>query len=381
MDQHAQYLIQILEKIGSPLMASIIDVAGRSPGASQESDQEDARKMAELLGKSIQMSISLGQAMDMNTIQAGGEALRVALAGLSGPLIAGQFKHHGRIPEESDLKRLTTALQAVLTFSENFAPDVETISRLEDIRAKGQPVDAQQSHIQYIYAFLPVVSAVGAFSFGQPEQKLIIDVANQLVKRAVELREILLSTLAEEDQKRAELGLLSALGQVYSACHMAEMTRVMALSEGDQAGSLSLDPVWKSFDLRVAMLETLARNIVPGGAGKAGGSGAPQPERVDIVSETAAEIPQSAPQAVESPHPIPEEQLAPPPAAPVSPPSGSPMAMFAKPKDGGETIPPTAAPSSAQPPPSAPPETQDVGPGSEERAGGPMSFFKKKDES
>ena len=405
MDQRANYLLQILETIGSPLMSAI--TAGASPDT-PDNPQKDAQAMATLLGKTVETSIELGNIMDINPAEAQDDTLRVALAGLAGPLVAAQYTKRGQIPESADLKRMTGALQAVLTFSDNFAPTPETIERLKNLKANGQPVDGYQTQIQYMQALMPAVEAIAAFPFGQAEAKLIMDVSDRLVKKSVELREALLPGVSDEAvQKRTELGLLYVLGSLYSACHKIETQKAMGMSEDQRAGGLSMDPVWNGFDLRCAMLEALATSMVPGGnAAAGGGSKAPEPPPVQ---------PQTPPA---EPPPAQEQPPATPPAdqAQSQPPAGqNPMSMFAKPKDGnaGETpppvqpptVPPPAPPAQEQPPatpepetppeppaqpptppaepPAAPPQQQEGQPpqDSQDQGGGnPMSFFKKKDE-
>lgn len=379
-------------------MASITEASPPLPGGAGGEDaiRADAQKMAELLGQSVKMSISMAQVMDINMAGSDGDTLRVALAALAGPLVAGQYSHHGRVPEEADLKRLTTALQAVLTFSENFTPAADTAQRLDSVDAaeplKGQggdsATDPVQAGVQYVYAFLPVINAVGAFPFGQPEQKLIMEIAERLVTKAAELREILLPDLEGEMQKQAELGLLSVLGRLYGACHMAETARVTALSEQGQDAPLSIDPVWKAFGLRAGMLEALAGNLVPGaGVRRAGGGGAQSPAVPPPQQQQPppAPPPQAPEQPSAPPHSPPAEQAM--QQTPVAPPAGAnPMSMFARPKADG-AVPPASPvqpepPAQERPPQAAGQEQQSQGAGQGAGQGGsPMSFFKKSDDS
>lgn len=430
MDQRATYLLQILEAIGAPLMGAITDVSG---GA--ENTQGEAQSMAALLAKTVEASIELGNIMDINPTEAQDDTLRVALAGLAGPLVAGQYAKRGQVPESPDLKKITSALQAVLTFSDNFTPTPETVERLKNLEASGQTVDTYQTQIQYMQAFIPVVEAIAAFPFGQAEAKLIMDVSDRLVKRSVELREALLPGVGDEaTQKRAELGLLKALALLYSACHRAETEKVTSTDIEAQGSALSIDPVWKAFDMRAAMLEALAANMVPGGAESSGGSSkapavpasaaAPAtPPPATPPAQPPTETPQAATPPAEAPpaQPPPKEPpaaQAPPAEAPATPPppaqppaqpqeqGANPMAMFAKPKtDTGQaaspppaTPPPAAPPAeapptsppAAQPPPTEtpPPATPPAQPpteggegdqdgGNQGGDGNPMSFFKK----
>ena len=433
MDQRTQYLLQILETIGSPLIQAIVDAAPDKDGDLKI----EAQAIAALLGKTVEASISLGDIMEINPAEAQDDTLRVALAGLAGPLIAGQYKKRGTVPESPDIKKVTGALQAVLTFSDNFSPTPETVERLKNLEAGGQMVDGYQSQIQYIQAFVPVVEAVAAFPFGQPEAKLVMDVSDRLVKKAVQLREALLPDQNDEAlQKRAELALLKSLAALYASCHHEETRK--ATSQNNETPA-NIESVWSAFDMRAAMMESLAGNIVPeGGQKRATSSGGgispdanPSAPPVAPVAETppppATETPPSAPPQAAPEAPPPQEPPQTPPAAaqpPAQPPAdtpaagANPMAMFAKPKadgagsDGAATPPPVAPPSEtptpppppateappAAPPPAAPeapppqeppqtpPPAQPEQPPAEQppqnppASGNPMSFFTKKDD-
>jgi len=164
MNQRAQYLIQILDKIGAPLLSV----------AEGNADQADtATTVASLLGKVVEASIAMNDTLDLNATDAQDDSLRVALAAIAGSLVADQYKQKGKVPEAADLSRIQSALSAVLTFGDNFTLSDAHVARLENIKAKGAPVDAHQINIQYVDALIPVINAVSAFPFGQPEQKLI----------------------------------------------------------------------------------------------------------------------------------------------------------------------------------------------------------------
>jgi len=359
--------------------------------------------MAALLGKTVEASIELGNIMDINPAEAQDDTLRVALAGLAGPLVAGQFRKRGQIPEGTDVKKITGALQAVLTFSDNFAPTPETVERLKKIEAEGQIVDGYQTQIQYMQAFIPVIEAIAAFPFGQAEAKLIMDVSDRLVKKSVELREALLPGVGDEAiEKRAELGLLRALAHLYSACHKAETEKVLNMDEDARTAGLSMDPVWAAFDVRAAMLESLAAKMVPGHVASGGASAPIAP----VAPVDAPQAPAETPPPIASPvtPPVKQPPVAPsvtPPPEQAAPPAGqNPMAGFAKPQNPvsapvtppAETPPATPPPEQAappvQPPPTAAPPTSPPAQTDEQsgeqgdtqgQGGNPMGFFKKGD--
>jgi len=359
MNQRAEYLLQVLEKIGSPLMASILQAPGRGPA---DETQKDAQRMAELLARTTQASIEMSRAIDFGTTPDQGDSLRVALAALAGGLVGAYFKNAGKAPGENDLKKMTAAMQTVLTYSENFMPGADATMRLDNLTATGQAADPQQAALQYIDAFIPVVNAVTVFPFGQPEQKLIMDVSTRLIHKATELRRHLFGPMAPVEQKRLELAILGVLTKIYAACHDAETARLMALSEEQRAmAGLGVDSVWKTFDLRISILEVLAKSLVPatGEVASGGSTQGPAP---------AASAPPPAPPPFSPP-----PQQAIPPAAPAA--DDSPLSMFAK-KPAAEAAP--AAPLPQSPPPANPSPVQQSA--QQPAGGGPMSFFKKDDQ-
>ena len=433
MNQRAQYLIQILDKIGAPLL-----------GAAERGgdDADTAQIVASLLGKVVETSISMNQALDLDAADAQDDSLRVALAALAGDIVADQYKQKGKVPEAADLTRIQSAISAVLTFGDNFTLSSDHVERLSKMKADGAVVDTHQINIQYVNALIPVINAVGAFPFGQPEQKLIMDVSDRLVKRTAEMRETLLPGLSGDDEKLAELAILRATASVYAACHEAETQR---MSGADAPDTVSIDPVWKAFESRTAMLEAVVKNIMPDNAATQASVAAaavvtdPTPASPPVQETPPAAAPpaentqadtsqkpaifggETKEQQATTPAPPPaspaEEPPAPPPAQeqPPAPPQesadtggASPMGFFAKPKDGEDTppaddnvspplaqpetppatpepppIPPAEqppAPPPAQEPPAVPPseESDDSSEGGD-KGGNPMSFFGNKD--
>jgi len=435
MDQRAQYLIQVFEKIGSPLMTAVLEAAHSNP--EQKDLGHDAQKVAELLGKSIQTSIELSQIIDISKLQEDGDSMRVALTGVSSPIIGALYKRSGKTPDDAALKKVMTAMESVLSFSENFTADEAHVERLKNLEAQGQTSDQYQIYVQYIHAFIPVLNALSAFTFGQNEQKLVMEVSSRLSVKASAIRKVLFPGLPSDFEKQVDLAILKALAEIYSACHMLETQRVGQLSDEQRAaeGPMSLAPIWKLFDERVALLETLAGNILPESAQNASGTQAGAPAPPPVAVETAPVAPPattpatppaapSAPPAAPPPATPPTEAVqTPPPAAPPpvqetpTPPQQAqqggfnPMTNFSKkpadpvqeqaavpptapvtqpppvtPPAQAETPPPTApaqqaeappaAPPPASPPPAAPEQPSEAKEESQKSSGNPMAFFK-----
>ena len=356
--------------------------------------QESATNMAALLTKSVQTSIDMANATELAAAGIQDDSLRVALTALASPLIAGLFERSGKIPEDADLKKITTSLQAVLSFSENFAPNPENTERLKTLGAEGQAVDAHQTNIQYIHAITPIINATGAFSFGQSEQKLVMEITSRLVAKAAALRTTIIGDLQEDEQKFTELALLRILTEIYTACHEAETNHLMTMNDEERAnqpqapgGGLALDNVWKAFDLRVAMLESLAKSTLP----------AAKKETTDKAPTVAPTQTQEKPTAEsslteETPPDSPAETITPlQEAETAQPTTDNPMTMFSKPNaenaEEATAPPPQETPAQEQPPaetpaPSTVPEetAQDSGVDGDDQ-GSPMSFFSQKPKS
>ena len=328
MNLRAQYLLQIFEKIGGPLLAAL----GGNANAPQEAEADkqlaaDTQQTAELLAKSVQLSIDLGKMASIETAaEDEADTLRVALAALAGPMVAGQFKQLGRTPSDQDLSRITSSLEAVLTFSENFAGDATHTTALENLQASGQAVSAHQTNIQYLHLFIPVIEAVGKFAFGQQDKTLMRDIAGRLSNEAKLLRaEIFGESLSADDAKRAELGLLRTLAQIYAGAH--ERSIAKAATDG---GDIKM--VWDDFETQLSMLQTLGENLAPDAGATNSGSTAPVSPAASAPAEQAA--PAETPQATSPltpPPSAPAEQTAPPAQASGG---GGPMSFFTKKGDG-----------------------------------------------
>lgn len=332
MNHRAEYLLQVLEKIGSPLLASVIDVQARGRDSSGPSLQNEAQRIAELIARTVQASIDLSHCLDLGPTGTMTDSIRVALTALAGPMVAGAFKSSGKAPGENDIKRLVAAMQAVLTFAENFSADDENTGRLRDVGALGQPADAVQAQVQYFHAFIPVIHAVSGFSFGQPERKFILDVAARLTAKATQLRAELFGDRGP-DNLRIERAILQGLARIYTAGHEAETVRILGLGEDERAQmsggmAAALEGLWNNFELRVAMLAALGQGMT--GKSSNAGSTAPAP----VASAAAAQEGSASPLSMFVKKPDETPAAPPPPQAPaqnVSNPAANPMAFFKSP--------------------------------------------------
>lgn len=80
MDMRNEFLLQLLQKLGAPLMKA---VEKHSAG----NQQADANVLASLLSECVKISISLSQAMNLKTEDGDANAIRVSLATLAADLV------------------------------------------------------------------------------------------------------------------------------------------------------------------------------------------------------------------------------------------------------------------------------------------------------
>lgn len=314
IDQRTQFLIQVLEKIGGPLTAAVTMLP-----ADGDNTPKDAKRVAELLNRSVQLGLSVAEGMNVRD-ESQADGVHLALAAFSSPLIASQYMLSGRVPGDLEIRRLSGALQAVLTFADTFSPAADSTLRLENVEAGSSPADEALIHVQMLTAFGPVFQVVASYTFGRPENKLIHEIATRLLERAVTLREqIFGNNLPQKRARQVDLVLLKVLAGLYAAAHAAETQRLMALGDsarmtGGGAG-MSMDGVWAGFDKGAEMARLVAEQIVPedDSAGRPTGSGA------GGGLKAVPPIPPHAPVSAEK-------------AAPAAPEKANPMAFFAQKK-------------------------------------------------
>lgn len=342
MDSRSIFLLQVLEKLASPLVASISEVSVRQmmmpdPGQAGAMRPE-AEQVAGLLTKSTQMSIGLSELVDLKLPEGEADSLRLALASLSSPLVANIYRLAGRTPTDAEIDRVMAAMNAVYTYSDNFAPAADASARMAVLDQDFYPSDPIQISLQYMSALLPAVNSVMAYSFGQPEKKLIQDVTERLLKESRDLRAKMFPHMTEaRDTSKADLAILRMATLIYSQCHFGEMAKLMATEEQARQGlAPAMTTLWQAFSLRMQMLEVLAEVMVPGerpaaatAATGSGGGVTPATTAATPATPPAAPAAPVTPVTPATPAAAPAEQAAPPAAAEDS--SGkSPMSFFVK---------------------------------------------------
>ncbi len=395
----ASFTIGLLEKIGTPLVASIESVAG---AAAEGVEIDTSTILAQMLGQAVQSSISLSASVDMPPDEMAADSARLGLAALMASVLADFYRTHKRVPVEADIARMVKSMQSVAAFGENFSAAKDQASRLSLLGKDTLIFDGLQVNLVTMQLMTPVMNAIAGFPFGQSETKLLQEVLDKLKNYAQNIVNI-----TGDASKLAEMMTLKSLAQIYAECHISETERLMKVSDEARA-SVTIDSVWIRFDKRLAMAEAMVGiNDEGRGTQTTASSGGPAPiapavpPAAPVIPVTAAppETPTPAvPPPIQTPPPTQVQAVAPAQTAP--PAGGSPMGFF-KPKTEGAEAPAvpvaTAQETPAQTAPIAPPPVEvqtpppvapvtaaapATPPTAEASAGGgsPMSFFKTKKE-
>lgn len=357
MSQDSKLSVQLLDKIGAPLMVAINQV----DGVEEKSDAEIAQILAQLLAQAVQMSTTLYNTLEIKEAEDQADTTRLALTALAAPFVAEFYIKRRQVPAEDNLKRMGKSFEAVIAFADNFSPASDYKSRLQTIDHDSVLFDKSQPILVTLQAMVPVINAVEEFSFGQSRRKLVQTISARLEKTASEV-----ASKSSASDKLQELIIFKALAEIYTSCHRQETKRV---STGDSREELSLDPVWEKFDIKVAMMEALLGFDVA--TTNAGGQKAPNAPAQEEKNEQPA-APSNAPPATQEG-------------------TAGPMGFFKKP-DGNANVETTeAAPAEGQPvattpTPAAPSKAQPAAGdnASEPPPSNPMGFFKpgsKRDDS
>ncbi len=311
MNIRTRFLIQFLQKLGAPLMAAV-----ESRGETLNAD-EKASAVASLLAESVKVGISLSQAMNIKADDGNDDAIRAALAGLAATILSDTYRQTGRVPGENETRRISKILESVIVFADNFTPAAEHAARLETLEGPPPFFDALQTDIYALHALLPAVIAVSEFSFGQPDTRLIQDVADRLTARAKDMR----ARLAPLSTAMGEMVILQALGQCYEAAHRNETA--LAQKAGDGTAQPSMTQVWAFFDRQAHLLEILLGAVVRDS--ETSGAAAPAPVAASAPPVEAPAAQPSAAAPVQAAGAVPVQ-----PAAASDDAPANPMAFFKK---------------------------------------------------
>lgn len=256
MNTKSQFTLQVFEKIGTPLFASVNEVAARGIMTGQvkdmPSDIEIAETVAKLLTSLTQSGTKLSEKIGLTNTDPDSDDLQIAMAGILSPIIANLYQVSGHPPKEPDLDRVLSSFDTVASFSENFTSTKEGAETLNNLSSNTQ----QNKTLRYTMAMVPLVNSVAAFSFGEDPDKLLKKISERLTKTAKEIAE----TITEKPVD--EIAILNGLVTIYSQCHFSEMARIMSMTDEQRQGNtVTVDSVWSMVDQRIDMLKILVEAI------------------------------------------------------------------------------------------------------------------------
>lgn len=303
MNQRQLFSARIIEKLGAPLVAAVNERTAYDSNEEQAAPQKSAETVAALVNKCIQLSIALAGSIDLRDNDGESDSVRLALACVAAPIVAGHYRATGKVPGENDIKRMIAGIESVLTFSDNFAPEEVNTKRIENINPADIIVDENQANVQYIHALTPAVNAISAFSFGQPEKQMAQDIASKLTDKAQTMSALMIPEAPGD--KRAQLSVLSALSSLYAIAHTQEVAKLQSMSEKERteaASSGSEGPtqaLWRRFEEQAEMLRVIVNGALPQSESGTGTTTQPRtraPENTEHNDARPAEEPPRSPQ-------------------------------------------------------------------------------------
>lgn len=245
MSNNPFFSVQILKKIGAPLMEAINDVSS----GDEASETEAAQIMAQLLSQSVAMGTALYNTLQVNEDDNQADSTRLALTALASPFVAEFYKKRQQIPTEENIKRMSKSFESLISFGENFTPTDDNISRLQTIEHDVVFFDKNQPILLTLQAMVPVINAVEEFSFGQSRQKLVQDIAGKLQNYTADI----MGEINVKD-KLQELIIFKSLAEIYTNCHRNETMRASS-GNNSERGELSMDPIWQAFETKLEMVK------------------------------------------------------------------------------------------------------------------------------
>lgn len=333
-------ILQIYEKLATPLIAAINEVSARQlmSGAIKDapSAADDAQKIAGLLTALTKASVGISDKMDFSQKPEEEDDVRLALTTVLSPLIANLYQLSGQTPSDAEFQKIGSVFDTVNAYTDNFMALSKSADRLKTLDGQEVYADEDQVRLLTLSALMPAINAVTAFPFGQNPSKLLKSIGQRLLDEQAGLASKLqiADSRDEASQALGKVALLRALVMIYSQCHFAEMSRIMGLGEKAREEQISIDPVWKAFEQRVEMVAVLASVMSEGeNAIDSSSSGsnavAPQAEAGEVATEPQAPPAEPTQEASIQAPAEPEKQVEPQQEKPKGDPS-NPMSFFSK---------------------------------------------------
>lgn len=257
----AELLTLIMYDIGLPLIHGIIKTV------KIEDHEKAIADMAALLEKTIDQSEEIQSTLVISEEDMENIYVRISMAALSSKLIAAKYEQNGKVPSDSDMKRSVSSMDALQTFADRYGLIEAINSEYKFETPEARRAINNMVKLTYLEYFAPLADAIGAFSFGETETKMIQSVSEKLRDNANTVRiDILGDDMPDEHKKAAELSILKVVVELYSSCHKSETARIMALSDdarGTEKSETQIENIWTGFEKRLAMLSAVTKGILP----------------------------------------------------------------------------------------------------------------------
>lgn len=255
--ERSTFLSSIMPEIGLPLVRTIIE------NCPSDDEQTITQEMENLLAQTIINNDHLKDALDIKEQSPENSDLYLLLSSLSSKIIASHYKRTKTPPTDKDLKKITSAINALLAFSESYTPIINLTDAYPGNSNKPSLYPKHTTDLMYISVFLPLINAVSTFSFGLNSSRMIQNVSKKMNVRTSQIRSHLLGdSLNDADRKTAEISILKTLIDLYSSCYMQEIDRITKLSQPEQHAqdnTQQIDHIWALFENRVSLLFGLAK--------------------------------------------------------------------------------------------------------------------------
>lgn len=255
--EQSTFLSSIMPEIGLPLVRTIIENCPSSD------EQTITQEMEKLLAQTIRNNDYIKDALGINDKSHENSDLYLMLSSLSSKIIASHYKRTKTPPTDKNLKQITGAINALLTFSENYTPIISLMDAYPENANKPSLSPKHTTDLIYISIFLPLINAVSTFSFGLNPSRMIQNVSEKMNIRTAQIRSHLLGdSLNDNDRKTAEIRIIKTLIDLYSSCYMQEIDRITKLSQPEQHAqdnTQQIEHIWALFENRVSLLFGLAQ--------------------------------------------------------------------------------------------------------------------------
>jgi len=257
----AELLSLIMYDIGLPLISAIIKTV-------KTDDQEKAvADMAALLERTIDQSEEIQSTLVVSEEDMKNIYVRISMAALSSQLVSAQYEQNGKLPSDSDMKRSVSSMDALQAFADRYGLIEAINSEYKFETPEARRAINNMVKLTYLEYFSPLADAIGTFSFGETETKMMQNVSEKLRNNANKVRiDILGDDMPDEHKKAAELSILKVVVELYSSCHKAETARIMALPEGDRStekSEIQIENIWAGYEKRLSMLSAVTKGILP----------------------------------------------------------------------------------------------------------------------